>query len=280
MFAALLAAIFGGSGDVANKIILGRMKLGAKNYLPLIFLFLTLISLIFLPINYYFSHDALSTWNIIVFVIMLVSAAIWNVLLAKSLETEPLHEFEVIILMSPFITVVLAAIFFPSERNIVTFLAGLISSAVLVISRFSRDHFVVSQTAKRTLLAVAFVAIESVCVKYLLNFYSPALLYFLRVLILTVSFLLIYRPDFTLLESAKNFNILLVTALLGTGTMILRYYAYESIGVVLTTIILLLAPLITYIASYYYFGEKKNFHKDLICAVVIVACIILSLIYK
>ena len=280
MITAFFAAIFGGAGDIINKTILGRMKMGIKNYLPLVFLLLTLVTLIFLPINFYFNHDAFLFWNIVVFVIMLASAGVWNVMLAKSLETEPLHEYEVIVLMSPFITVVLAAIFFSSERHIIAFLAGLISSAVLIISRFNKDHLVISRTAKMTLFAVFLIAVESICIKWLLNFYSPALLYFIRVLILTIIFMAFYRPDFSILKNAKNFNLILISAILGAGVMILRYYAFGSIGLVPTTIIMLLSPLFTYIASYYYFNEKKNFKKDLICAVVIIACIMISLIHK
>ena len=280
MLAAFFAAIFGGSADVLNKLLLGKMKLGFRNYLPIIFSLLAIISLFFLPINFYFNAAALSVKYLIIFLVMVASAGIWNYLLAKSLEVEPLHEYEVIVLMSPLITVILAAIFLPSERNIIIFVAGLVSSLVLAVSRFRKDHFVVSKTAKQTLLAIFFVALESVCLKILLDFYSPALLYFVRVIILAIVFLAVYRPSFKLFRDLKTLIILIITALLGSFLMILKYYALQSIGLVLTTIIMLIVPLITYIASYYYFNEKKNFAKDLICAIVIVVCIILSLIYK
>ncbi|MEI6040546.1 MAG: EamA family transporter, partial [Candidatus Berkelbacteria bacterium] len=272
------AAIFGGSADVFNKILLGKMKMGTKNYLPIIFVMLAFISLFLIPLNFYFSVEALSWKLILILILMIVSAGAWNVLLAKSLETEPLHEYEVIILMSPLVTVILAAIFLPIERNLVTFIAGIVSSIALVLSRFRKHHFVVSKTAKQTMLAVVLIGVEAVCLKILLNYYSPTLLYFIRVTILAIVYLVYYKPDFSLLKKFDLTKIMILTALMGTGVMVLKYYAFQKIGLVLTTIILLIAPIITYLASYFYFKEKKNFGRDAICAIVISICIITSLI--
>lgn len=280
MIFAFIAAIFGGMADVFNKILLGKMKIGTKNYLPIIFIMLAIVSLFLIPLNFHFSAEALNWKLILVLILMIVSAAIWNVMLAKSLETEPLHEYEVIILMSPLVTVVLAAIFLPIERNLVIFLAGVISSLVLVLTRFRRHHFVVSQTAKQTMLAVLLIGVEAVCLKVLLNYYSPTLLYFIRVLILAIVFLLYYKPDFTILKSFNLTKIMILTVLMGTGMMVLRNYAFQSLGLILTTIIMMIAPLITYIASYFYFQEKKDFGRDAIAAVVISICIIASLILR
>lgn len=280
MIQAFIAAIFGGSADVVNKILLGKMKLEIKNYLPIIFIILTVISLFLVPINFHFDSQALSLKMIIILIIMLVSAGIWNVLLAKSMQTEPLHEYEVIILTSPFVIVLLATIFLPAERNIVTFIAGIVSSLVLVLTRIQKHRIAISKTAKQTVLAVLLIGVESVCLDMLLDFYSSPLLYFIRVLILAITFSIIYRPDLSVLRKFETVKLLLLASLMGTGVMVLKYYALQSIGLVLTTIILLIAPLITYIASYFYFKEKKNFARDAICAIVISICIIASLIIK
>lgn len=280
MFFAFIAAIFGGSADVVNKILLSKMKMALKDYLPIVFIILAVISLFLVPMNFHFDPQAFSLKMILILIIMIISAGIWNVLLTKSMQTEPLHEYEVIILTSPFVVVLLAAIFLPSERNLVTFIAGIISSLVLVLTRFRRHHFVVSKTAKQTMLAVLLIGVEAVCLKMLLNFYSPSLLYFIRVLILAITFSVIYKPDFSVLKKFETAKLLILASLMGTGVMVLKYYAIQNIGLILTTIILLIAPLITYIASYFYFKEKKDFGRDAICAIVISICIIASLIIK
>jgi drug/metabolite transporter (DMT)-like permease len=280
MIQAFVAAIFGGSADVVNKILLGKMKIELKNYLPIVFIILAVISLFLVPLNFYFDSQAMSLKMMVILIIMIVSAGIWNVLLTKSMQTEPLHEYEVIILTSPFVIVLLAAIFLPAERSLVALIAGVISSVVLVLTRIQKHHLAISKTAKQTMLAVLLIGVESVCLKLLLDFYSPSFLYFIRVAVLAIVFTSIYKPDFSVLKKIETVKLLVLAGLMGTGVMVLKYYALQSIGLVLTTIILLIAPLITYIASYFYFKEKKNFARDAICAIVISICIIVSLILK
>ncbi len=280
MLQAILAAISGSGGDISNKYLLARLKLPVKDYLPFIFSILTILSLFLIPVNYHLDHQAFSFKYIILFLIMVACAALWNILLAKSLQTEPLHEYETIILMVPLATVLLAAVFLPVERNFHIFIAGIASSLALFLSRIKKHHFQVSKSAKRTLLAVVLIAIESVALRQLLNFYSPPLLYFIRVLILAIVFFTIYKPDMKLLLIKPIVRSLVISAMFGTGVMILKYYAFQQIGVVLTTMILLLTPIITYLASYFYFNEHRNFKRDIVCAAVVVLCIIYSTLMK
>lgn len=281
MLQAFMAALFGGSADVVNKILLGRMKIAIKDYLPLIFIILTITSLLFVPFNFNFEADKVFSLNyILVFILMIISAGAWNILLSKSMQVEPLHEYEAIVMISPLFTIIMAEVFLPVERSLVVFVAGLVASIVLVASRIRKDHLVISHAAKRTLLAVLFIAIESICIKYLLGAFSPSLLYSSRVFVLAIAFLIIYKPDFRLLKNFSVLRMLILASLMGCGVMILKYYAFQRIGLAVTTIILLFAPLVTYFASYYYFNEKRNFKKDLICAIIILFCVIASLVYK
>jgi len=280
MFTAILAAIFGAGGDVTNKHLLGRLKLPHKEYLPFIFAFLSIVSLLVVRINFFFSPQALSFWNIILLIVMIATAATWNVMTAKSLETEPLHEYESIILMSPLVTVVLAAIFLPAERNFSVFIAAVIASGALMFARYRHEHFEVTKTARQTFFAVVLIAIESVIITHLLHYYSPALLYFIRCTVITVVFFIKFKPDFRALQAKPIVKGLALDSLFGTGVMVLKYYAFRSLGLMETTIILLLSPLLTYAASYYYFGERRLFRRDLICAVVVMGCIIYALVAK
>ena len=279
MFFALIAALCGAGGDVANKIVLGRFKTTLREYLPIVFLMLTIISLFLIPINYKFDQQqAFNSDNLLILGIMIVSALVWNIMLAKSMQTEPLHEYETIILTVPLFTVILAAIFFPAERNLPIFLTGIIASVTLLAFKMKKHHLALTKNARRTALAVIFIAIEVVCLRHLLNFYSPSLLYFIRVAILAIAFLIIYRPTFRLLP--KQYLGLAVASMFGTGVMVLKYYAFVRIGVVFTTIILLLSPFLTYGVSYFYLKERKDFRRDFICALIIIACIVYSTIMR
>jgi drug/metabolite transporter (DMT)-like permease len=279
MFLALIAALSGGCGDIANKILLARFKLALRQYLPLIFMILTVISYFLIPINYKFVQEEALRWsNIAIFLVMVTAATVWNTLLAKSLQSEPLHEYETIILTVPLFTVILAAIFFPAERNLHVLRAGIVASLVLLLFKMKKHHLSLSGNARRTALAVVFIAVEVVCLRHLLNFYSPSLLYFIRVALLALIFAFIYRPSFRL--ELRQWIGLVAAAIFGTGVMVLKYYAFVQIGVVFTTMVLLLSPFIAYGASYYYLKERKDFRRDFICALIIVACIIYSAIMR
>lgn len=276
MFTAIIAAIFGAGGDITNKRLLGELKLPAREYLPFVFLILSIISFFLAPLNFHFDTRALSFGYIVLFLFMVACAAIWNMLLAKSLKSEPLHEYESIILLVPMVTVILASVFLPAERNAGAVIAGLVSSGALLYSRFRNHHFQITKNVRRTALAVLLIALESISLKVLLDFYSPSFLYFIRVLLLAGIFFYYYRPDFKILSVKPVLRGLILSAICGTGVMVLKYYAFSNIGVVKTTIILLLSPVITFAASYYYFGEHRNFRRDMTCAMIVIACIIFS----
>ncbi len=274
MFAALLSAICTASGDVFNKILLGRRKMPLSQYLPAIFIFLALLCGV--ASVFFFKFDlqlALSVKFILLLLIMIASATIWNILLARGLQKEPLHEYELIILFAPLATMLLASIVYPVERNIHILLAGLFSSLILICSRIRKHHFALSKGARGTLLAIIFIAIEAVVIKELLLAYSPVFLNFIRVSALALTFLIIYKPK-PQVEALTNFPLLLLASIAGSCVMIFKFIAFSRIGVVETTLILLLGPVLTYLASYFYFEEKKNFKRDALTAAVVIGMIV------
>lgn len=280
MIEAIVAAFCGAGEDISGKILLGKMKIPLKVYLPFVFAFLIIISIFAAPIGFHVAPGALSFKVILLFFLMTAISFTWNILFAKSLQSEPLHEYELIVLTSPLLTVIVATIFLPSERNIHVFVAALIASLAVLWARFRRHHFEISKSAKRTFLAVFLIAFESVILKELFTYFSPALLYFLRVIVLAVAFFYFYKPDFAVLSYKPAWRWLLVSALIGTVMMVSKYSAFAHFGVVKTTIILLLGPLITYAVSYFYFKEARNFKRDLIAASIVVLCIIYATVVK
>ncbi len=280
MLFAFLASFLSAGEDIINKIILGKMKVALEEYLPIAFAFITVISLFLVPINFRFDSNALSIPHLLVFALLLISSTIWNTLLAKSMKTEPLHEYEAIILTVPLATVIMAMVFLPGERNINAIIAGIVSTLALLIFKFKRHHLNFTKSASRTALAVIFIAIEAICIKTLLADLSPALLYFARVFFLTIIFHIIYKPNYSILQIKPIRMGLMAASLIGATLMILKYTAFAEIGVVHSTIILLLAPLLTYLGSYFYFKERRNFVPDLACAGVTIACIIYATLAK
>jgi drug/metabolite transporter (DMT)-like permease len=67
-----------------------------------------------------------------------------------------------------------------------------------------------------------------------------------------------------------------LSSLFGVIQMVLKYYGFRDLGVIETTMVLLLGPFMVYAFSYFYFHERSMYKKDLTCAVVVIACIIYS----
>lgn len=279
MIQALLAAIGYAGGISIDKILISREKISQRIYLPLGFLLLTVITALFLPKFGNINWSAFSFIYFLVFVLLILVAVTWNRHYYTSIQKESLHEFELIMLLSPIVTIILAMILLPNERNMHVIVAGLIASGVFVWSRFKSHHLQISLTEKGTIYAMILMSLESILIKELLNVFSPVSLYFIRTLIVAVVFILMYKPDL-LIVPKKMMVLTTLSAGFGVLQMVLKFYGFASLGVIETTMILLLGPFFVYLFSYFYFHETANFKKDLSCAVVVIACIIYGVVIK
>lgn len=258
---------------VVDKIVLSKNRVPVLRFIPLLFVFLCLITGVLLP--FFGGYDyglATSTRNLLLFSGMIVIAVVWNIFYYRGIQKEEIHEFELIMLLSPLATIIFAEIFLPDERSLSIFLAGLVASLTLIITRFRHHHMKIGRTAWLTIFAMILMSLESIIIKELLSVYSPVTLYFIRTAIIAVIFLLIYRPK--LLDVTKqSFLLTIASAAFGVLQMVMKFYGFQSLGVVETTLILVLGPFLVYFFSAYYFKERV-FKRDYFAALVVIACVI------
>lgn len=273
MFEVLVSSIGYAGGVAADKIVLGKYRVPVMRFIPLLFIFLALVTAPFLPIWGTIDWNMAREWQYIgLFVLMIVVAVTWNIYYYQGIQKENLAELELIMLFTPLATILLAEIFVPSERSLPVFIAGIVSSLALVSSRFRRHHIQLSSTAKRTLIAMFLMSLESIIIKHLLNAYSPVTLYFARTAAIALVFVIMYKPK--LLAMARDaFALTILSAIFGVMQMVLKFYGFQNLGVVETTMILLLGPFFVYLFSYLYFGEKL-YKRDVTAMIVTVACIL------
>jgi len=55
--------------------------------------------------------------------------------------------------------------------------------------------------------------------------------------------------------------------------MVLKFYGFINFGVIETTMVLILGPMMVYVYSYFYFKEKL-YKRDIVAAIVVVAMIL------
>jgi len=273
MIQAFIASIGYAGGVIVDKVILSKYKIPVKRFIPLLFIWLAIITAFLLPTFGAVSWQALWSYKyILLFLAMLAVAITWNSFYYRGIQEEEIHEFELIMMLSPLVTIILSEIFLPAERNLALFIAGTIASLVLIASRFRHHHLQITRNTGIVVSAMVLMSAESIIIKYLLDVFSPAALYFTRTLVMSVVFLILWRPK--LLEMpAKCFAYTIISAAFGVIQMVLKFYGFQKLGVVETTIILVLGPFLVYFFSAFYFKENLKF-RDIVAAIIVITTVI------
>lgn len=272
MIYALIGAIISAITLILQKYILSYLKVNYKTFNVLVFIFLFLFTAVLFPKFGWIKPEALSFYYLLFGILMVITATLWNILLSQSLQKEHLVEFELIQMLQPLLTIFIGSLIFTSERSMYILPAAFIGSLALIIAHIRRDHIYFDKYAKYLLLAVVLMSIEMIFIKILLNVYSPVALYMVRTFFIAIASWVVLMPSFKGLD-AKRISIMVGTSALAVAQMVLIYTAIELRGLVFTTLILILTPILVYILSVIFFREKLK-TMTIISAVVIVFCIV------
>lgn len=272
-----IAAFAQAGGIIVDKITLTRRQVSVRVFVPAIFLFLFLLTMLFVPFLGRVSSDIFQTKYILIFCAMIVSAIIWNIYYYRGVQTEKVHEFEMIMMLQPLLTVLLATIFLKGERNINLEIAAIIASLALIAAHLNKRHLEFSDGVWGLLLAVIFTSIEIILIKLLLDVINPVALYAVRTGILFVFFYLFYHPDLTKM-SEKNVWLVLLTSAIGMTQMIMKFYGFTEYGVIYTSLILIVAPVLVYLISRIYLHEKIKARTIFATFIILIAIVYASVI--
>lgn len=272
MLYAILATLGFSAYVVLNKEVFSRTKLSVRNYVPLLFVFLFLISFALFPWFGEIKPEALSLKYIGLFALMILLVISWNKLYYNGLKKESLVEFELITMLYPLATIFLAAILLPYERNIHIFLAGVIAGLVLIFSHIKSHHVHFRKMELVLLWCVILMAAEQIIQRYLLEVYSPIALYCIRTGVVALIYPFMFRPNW------KEFNFKIIGSVFLLGALAvfftaMQLYAYQTIGVAFTILILLIQPVLVFTYGRIIRGEKFKGRK-ILAALVIIAAII------
>lgn len=273
MLEAIIASIGYAGGVIIDKIVLSVYSVPVRRFIPWLFIWLAVITGFAVYIfKGSFNHAALSSNNLILFGAMIAVAFTWNLYYYQGIQREAVHEFELVMLFGPLATILLAEIFLPSERSVATFIAGIIASLALLLARVEKKHLRLSPYWKQLFVATFLMAFESILLKKLLAVYDPTTLYLARTAILAVAFIIVFRPK--LLQVSKSaYALTIASAFFGVIQMVLKFYGFQNIGVVETTLILILGPVLVFFISNFFFKERLQ-KKTAISALVVIACVL------
>lgn len=134
----LIAALSQVGGILFDKIILTRRQVEVKIFIPILFLFLVLTTGALYPFMGKISPDYLEPSYFLLFLAMIICAIFWNVFYYRGAKLEKVHDFELIIMFQPLLTILLATIFLKSERNIHIIIASVIAAIFLIIAHIKK----------------------------------------------------------------------------------------------------------------------------------------------
>jgi len=258
----IAAAILQAGSLTLDKVILSIKRINFKTYtgvsFPLIFLITLAIFFIFRPP---LSFNLLARnlgWLLLLSIAITI---ITNLIFYRALDDDRLGEIQTLDLLRNIPIIVFSSIIFTDERNFAVIIPALIASVAIIWSHWENNRFKIK---KHTLTffvwsLLAGVAGASIS-KVLLTSWNPISLELVRsgaiALILGSLFF-----KYTSKISLKAFLLLLATNILTSIAWILFYFSYQRLGVVYTTLIFSIQPLLVYMASVLFLKEPLQWKK-------------------
>ncbi|VVB83071.1 EamA-like transporter family protein [uncultured archaeon] len=272
----ILGALALGVGTILDKFNLRNKKLGIRLYQVASFLALVLVML---PLIYFFwklDAGAFELKNILIFVGIIISATVANLFIYYSEKGAKITSIEPAIIVETFFVIIITIVFgffikgF-SETSSKIIIPTLIALAALIFPYLKKEHLKLNKYFIAALLGSFFFALELVLSKFILDFYSPLTFYFLRCLLIFAISWIIFMPNFKKLDK-KSWILILITGAVYVGYRVATYYGYLNYGIILTTLITMLAPIVVYILANRFLKEKLSW-KNILSSAIILGCV-------
>ncbi len=267
------AALAYSSGTIFQRVVLKEKKVNSKHFVVAVF---SLAVLFMLPLLYWFGEfnpQVLELKNIILLAGIVFFAILANLLTFFSLKWEKINNLEPVRLLEPIFVVLLAFIFFESERNPHVLIPAIIASVTLVASHLKKHHLVFNKYAIAALLAGLCYAIDILLSKIILQYYNPLSLYFVRSFFIALFTIIIFRPNVFKEIGNKEKLITIIISATWIIYKVIAFFGYKTWGVIFTTLALLIAHVFIYIFAKIFLKEKI-LKRNIIAGIIIVLCVV------
>ncbi len=273
----ILAALALAGGTIFEREMLKKKSMDIKKFHVLEFFGIVVAML---PILYFFwkiDSQAFELKNIIIFCIIIVISLIANIFTFYSMKGEKVNNLEPAKMLEPLFTILLAIIFsmfFKGvyKSNTKMIIPTIIAGAALILSHVKKEHLNFNKYFLAAIVGSFFFALELVISNLILEFYSPVTFYFIRCFAIMILSWIILRPKLNRADGKLKWNILFVGAI-WVVYRVAAYYGYLKIGIISTTLILMLGAIFTYILAKIVLKEKIS-TRNIIASAVILACVI------
>lgn len=277
----IIGAVALASLTILEKIVLKNKKIDIKLFQTAGFLSAVLVMI---PLLYFFwklEAQAFELTNVLIFAGVIVISLLANLSLFYALKWEKVSNLEPALILEPLFTVLLAIVFsfFVEglyERNLNVIIPAIIAGLTLVVTHIKKDHLDFNKYFLAAIAGAFFFALELVITRLILDYYSPISFYFLRSTAIFFLSYLLFRPSFSKIKPNIGKQILLVGALWVLFRIIV-YWGYLKLGVIFTTLMIMLGPIFVYLFAKIFLKERIG-KKNIIAAIIIVACVLYAVL--
>jgi drug/metabolite transporter (DMT)-like permease len=278
----ILGALSLGAGTILQKTILRKRKIGIRLYQSAEFFAIVLAMLPFVYFFWKLDSPALQPMNIFVFSMVIIFSIAANLFTYYSMKWEKVSRLEPAKILEPLFTIILAIVFsfiFGEAlfaRNSRIIIPALIAASALIFSHVKKHHLTFNKYFIAAIAGSFFFALELVTSKLILDFYSPITFYFLIFFSIFLISLIAFRPKLNEIDNKLKFKILILGALWVIYRIVI-YYGYLTLGVVFTTLLIMLGPVFVYLFAWKFLKEKLEW-KNILAAAIIIGCILYAIL--
>jgi len=273
----ILGAIALAGGTILQRKVLQKKRMRVTKYLILEFLGIVIVMIPILYFFWKFNLEALELKNILIFMMVIVASIIANIFTFYSMKGEKINNLEPAKMLEPLFIILLAILFSffiqgAYERNTAIVIPALIAGLALILSHVKKEHLNFNKYFLAAIVGSFFFAFELIISKLILDFYSPVTFYFLRCSVLLLVSFIIFHPKLHNIENTLKLKMLFIGAI-WVVYRVVTYYGYLKIGIISTTLILMLGPIFIYTFAKIFLKEKINI-RNIIASIIILACVL------
>jgi len=278
----VLGALALATGTILQRAVLKRKKIGIKLYQSAEFLSIVIAMLPFIYFFWRIDPQAIEFKNIFIFGLVILFSIVANLFTFYSMKWEKVTNLEPAKILEPLFVIILA-IFFSFfidshlyERNLKVIIPALIAGAALIFSHIEKHHLRFNRYFIAAILGSFFFALELIISRLILDFYSPITFYFLRCASILVISLILFRPKLKSIDKKPRIMIFILGIIWAVYRIII-YWGYTNLGVIFTTLIIMLGPIFIYLLAWKFLKEKINW-RNIVASIIIIACIIYAVL--
>lgn len=279
----ILAALALATGTIMQRKVLKNKNINIKSYQVAEFFAIVLIMLPFIYFFWKVDSTALGLKNIFIFILVIIFSIIANLFTYYSMKWEKVNNLEPAKILEPLFVILLAIIFsfwFGTElfeRNLNVVIPALVAGLALIFSHIKKHHLNFNKYFIAAIVGSLFFALELITSRLILENYSPMSFYFLRCLAIFLISIVIFKPHLAKLEKEIKYKIF-ITGILWVIFRVFLYYGYLELGVIFTTLMVMIGPIFIYFFAWKFLKEKIEW-RNILAAIIIVASILYATLF-